>query len=254
MILIFRDAIRPRTLHGKCLTCSIDNFGKIGPHGYPALGPRAMGMSACTGPAESTGKVSRRFPPRSRRRYPRLIDHRRFYYGMGHNEMLIGEALKEASRPRHRVSRQRGEVRARYAIRAEHLMGGRSMRGRGGGEKTSSRSIRWQSAGSRTYRHLSAGAARSESTDPRKRNRCESAEIGEGRALCPSHWVCSEVRVGDEFAAPAAGGIPELGISADLEYSAGSPRAGLKESILPVCPAKLGIGITANTGLLSRRP
>src|ERR1700710_2934422 len=82
-------------------------LGSTGPH-VSALGLGAMGMSALYGPADRSESIATIHAALDAG--VTLLDTGDFY-GMGHNEMLLGEALRGVARERAMVSVKFGALR-----------------------------------------------------------------------------------------------------------------------------------------------
>ena len=145
-------------------------LGTTGPT-VSAIGLGCMGMSGMYGPADRAESIATIHAALDAG--ITLLDTGDFY-GMGHNEMLIGEALRGV--PRDRVRCQR-EVR-RTARSRQRLV--RLRRAPRGGEELPG--LYAAAARPRPHRHLPAGAARSRCADRGHGRR--DRRHGEGAATC----------------------------------------------------------------------
>ncbi len=156
------------------------------------------------------------------------------FYGMGHNELLIREALKGRSRAT--ICRSASSS----ARCATPTIGFHGIDTRPAAMKNFV-AYSLQRLGVETHRHLSSGAARSQRADRGDHRR--HRRHGEGR-LCASHRPLGGRRRDHPPRAQAVHPIVDL----QIEYSLIS--RGIEDEILPAC-RELGIGITAY-GVLSR--
>ena len=195
-----------------------------------ALGLGCMGMSGLYGPADRAESIATIHAALDAG--VDLLDTGDFY-GMGHNEMLLGEALDGV--PRDRAADQRQVRRAarprRRLARLRRPPGGREER----------RRLLAAAPRHRPHRHLPPGTARPE----RARSRTPSAPSPSwSKAGYVRHVGLSEVGADTIRRAHAVHPIADL----QIEYSLIS--RGIEDAILPAC-RELGIGVTAY-GVLSR--
>ncbi len=202
--------------------------GQSGPETFD-LGLGCMGMSGMYGSADETESIATIHAALDAG--INLLDTGDFY-GMGHNEMLIGRAL--AGRPREEVllsvkfGAQRGPDGSwlGYDARPAAVKNGASSFA--------------DPAGHRLHRHLPAGAAGSKCAD--------RGDVGAIAEMIDAGYVRSVglSEVGAETIRRAAAVQP----MADLQIEYSLISRGIEEQILPTC-RELGIAITAY-GVLSR--
>lgn len=129
-------------------------LGKTGPH-VAAIGLGCMGMSDFYGPADRTESIATVHAALDAG--ITLLDTGDFY-GMGHNEMLIGDALAARGRDNVQISVKFGALRD-----PERNWSGYDSRP--AGEKLSG--VHAATASRRSHRHLPAGTPRSVGADRR---------------------------------------------------------------------------------------
>jgi aryl-alcohol dehydrogenase-like predicted oxidoreductase len=203
-------------------------LGKTGPT-VSALGLGAMGMSAMYGPADRQESIATIHAALDAG--ITLIDTGDFY-GMGHNEMLIGEALKGVARDRYLVSVKFGALRDPAT----------------GWAGVDARPVAVKNFLAYSLQRLGLDHIdiyRPARLDPKVPIEETIGAIAEMvKAGYVRHIGLSEVGVETIRRAAAVHPVCDL----QIEYSLVS--RGIEESILPVC-RELGIGITAY-GVLSR--
>ena len=128
-------------------------LGAKGPR-VSALGLGCMAMSGMYGPADRAESIATIHA--ALEAGITLLDTGDFY-GLGHNEMLIGEALRGATAGRSARQRQ-----VRRTPRSCRRLGGRRCEARGGQELPR---LFAPTPGARSHRHLSPGPPRSEGSD-----------------------------------------------------------------------------------------
>ena len=205
-------------------------LGATGPN-VSAIGLGCMGMSGMYGPADRAESIATIHAALDAG--VTLLDTGDFY-GMGHNEMLIGEALKGRRRDAAMHQRQ-----VRRAARPGRRLG-RLRRAPGGGEELRSPT---RCNGSASTTSTSTARRASTPTVPIEDTIGAIAEMVEGRLRARTS-ACPRSAPRPSAAPHAVHPIADL----QIEYSLIS--RGIEDGILPTC-RELGIAVTAY-GVLSR--